>query len=414
MDFQKQNITNYNLYDTAVDNMFIGEYMVTAPGDYVKVYLLALMYAGLSVPADNDSLARELGITVEQVLLAWTHWEKLGLIRKKYPDPENKLRYTVELLNIREARFGRTPVTPADAKRTIDLTDEELSQLYRDIEAATGRLFEGREMQEIVSWMTELGIEPDVILYAYRYCARNRKTTRYRYVRAVLNDWMAQSLRTVADIEQHLEQTDARHFLHRRILKALGFSRNPTEEERRIMNTWFDELDYDIERVLEACRKTSGISNPNINYINSVLVAWKKEETGQGGEAADSLYKQVMALYEKQRKQNEALSRKNMEEVFEKAPSVRDVLDELREASYRMSKAMLMGVNGESAARREQANIDRLQAEKSRLLSEHGFGPESIEAVYTCKICKDTGTQENGERCPCFKEKADSLLDGAL
>ena len=48
MNFQKQNITNYNLYDTPVDNMFIGEYMATAPGDYVKVYLLALMYAELS------------------------------------------------------------------------------------------------------------------------------------------------------------------------------------------------------------------------------------------------------------------------------------------------------------------------------------------------------------------------------
>lgn len=410
MNFQKQNITNYNLYDTPVDNMFIGEYMATAPGDYVKVYLLALMYAELSVPSDHDSLARELGVPVEEVLLAWNHWEKLGLISKKYPDPDNKLRYTVEILNIREARFGRMPAASTGAKARVELADEELAQLYRDIEATTGRLFEGKEMQEIVSWMSDLGIAPDVILFAYKYCAQNRRTTRYRYVRAVLKNWTEQGLRSVADIEEHLEQTDARHFLHRRILKALGFSRNPTEEERRIMNTWFDELDYDIERVLEACRKTSGISNPNINYINSVLVAWKKEETGRGGDSSDSLYSQVMALYEKERAENDIRTKENLSTVFTRVPRVRNILSELREASYRMSKAMLMGINGEDAVRREQKTIDELQSEKELLLSENGFEPDITETVYTCKACRDTGTLESGERCPCFKEKAEQLL----
>ena len=410
MNFSKQNITNYNLYDTAVDNMFIAEYMATAPGDYVKAYLLALMYADLSVPCTNESLARELGLTVEEILLAWNHWEKLGLVRKKYPDPENKLRYTVEFLNIREARFGRTPVAARHKDGSATLSDQDLALLYRDIEAVTGRLFEGREMQEIVIWLTDYSIAPDVILFCYKYCMRNRKTSKYRYVGAVLKDWVQQGLRTVADVEQHLENTDARHFLHKRVLKALGFSRNATEEERRIMDTWFDEMEYDIERVLEACRKTSGISNPNINYINSVLVAWKKEETGRGGDASDSLYSQVMALYEKERAENDIRTKENLSNVFTRVPRVRDILSELREASYRMSKAMLMGVNGEDAVRREQKTIDELQSEKELLLSENGFEPDITETVYTCKACRDTGTLESGERCPCFKEKAEQLL----
>lgn len=414
MEFQKQNITNYNLYDTAVDNMFIGEYMSTAPGDYVKAYLLALMYAGLSVPCTNDSLARELGLTVEEVLMAWNHWEKLGLIRKNCPDPENRLRYTVEFLNIREARFGRTPVASGKKKGVLVLSDQALAQLYRDIEAVTGRLFEGREMQEIVSWITDLGIAPEVILYCYKYCMRNRKTSKYRYVGTVLKDWNQQGLRTVAALEQHLEENDARYFLYKRVLKALGFSRNATEEERRIMDTWFDELDYDIEKVLEACRKTSGISNPNINYINTVLTAWKREETGGPVKGdADSLYKRVMALYEKERGDNEIRTRENLEQVFAKAPRIRDIIRELREASYRMSKAMLMGANGQDALRREEEIIRRLTGEKESLLKASGFSPDMTETVYTCRACRDTGLLENGERCPCFKEKAEGLLPDA-
>lgn len=414
MNFQKQNITNYNLYDTAVDNMFIAEYMATAPGDYVKAYLLALMYADLNVPCTNESLARELDITVEEVLLAWNYWEKLGLVLKKYPDPENRLRYTVEFLNIREARFGKARASSEHKPGSVKLTDQELAQLYRDIEAITGRLFEGREMQEIVSWLTDYSIAPDVILLCYKYCIRNRKTSKYRYVGAVLKDWVQQGLRTVVDVEQHLENTDARHFLHKRILKALGFSRNATEEERRIIDTWFDELDYDIERVLEACRKTSGISNPNINYINSVLTAWKREEKGETGSGdSESLYKRVMDLYEKERTNNEIRTRENLDQVFQKVPRVRDILREMREASYRMSKAMLMGVNGQDAVLREQKALDGLLLEREILLQENGFPPDITETVFTCKECKDSGLLESGERCPCFKEKAERLLSEA-
>lgn len=393
--------------------MFIGEFMATAPGDYVKVYLLALMYADLQVPTSNDRLARELSLPVEEVLLSWNHWEKFGLIRKKFPDPDNKLHYTVEFLNIREARFGRAQTATSEPKAGIKLNDEELAELYRNIEAVTGRLFEGREMQEIASWISDLGIDKDVIQYAYTFCARNRKTTRYRYVRAILKDWTDRGLRTVADVDGYLEQVDARHFLYRRVLKALGFSRNPTEEERRLMDTWFDDLDYDIERVLEACSKTSGIANPNMNYINSVLVNWKKEETGQAGEESDSLYRRVMRRYEQERADNERLLQENLARVFEATPRVQDILQELREASWRMSKAMLMGANGEEAVQKEQEYIDGLLAEKDRLLKEHGFESDITETVYTCEACKDTGTLENGERCPCFKEKVEDLLNGA-
>ena len=198
------------------------------------------------------------------------------------------------------------------------------------------------------------------------------------------------------------------------MLNARGFSRNATEEERRIMDTWFDEMEYDIERVLEACRKTSGISNPNINYINSVLTAWNREEKGETGSGdSESLYKRVMDLYEKERTNNEIRTQENLEQVFRKAPRVREILRELREASYRMSKAMLMGVNGKDAVRREQEIMDGLLQEKERLLLENGLSPDSTETVYTCKECRDTGLLENGERCPCFNEKAERLLTEA-
>ena len=62
MDYSKQNVSNYYLYDTQVENLFLSEYMASAPGEYVKAYLLALMYAQLNKPADDRMIARSVGM----------------------------------------------------------------------------------------------------------------------------------------------------------------------------------------------------------------------------------------------------------------------------------------------------------------------------------------------------------------
>ena len=44
------------------------------------------------------------------------------------------------------------------------------------------------------------------------------------------------------------------------------------------MDSWFETMDFSLEKVLTACSKTSGISNPNINYVNKVLLNWYEEQ----------------------------------------------------------------------------------------------------------------------------------------
>ena len=81
MGFYREHIKDYFLLGTPVENMFINEYMNSAPGDYVKVYLFALMYAGLGTDLTNADVARHLNMEPEDVLKAWTYWEKQNVIR---------------------------------------------------------------------------------------------------------------------------------------------------------------------------------------------------------------------------------------------------------------------------------------------------------------------------------------------
>ena len=68
------------LFDsTPVENMFITEYMLRAPGDFVKVYLYALMLCYHPTPRMSlSSMARDLDMTEEDVERAFKYWDTGG------------------------------------------------------------------------------------------------------------------------------------------------------------------------------------------------------------------------------------------------------------------------------------------------------------------------------------------------
>ena len=411
MDYKKQNIQNYFLYDTPVDNLFITEYMVSAPEKAVKVYLLASMHAEYGLPLDAAGLARKLRISAEEVSDAWEYWVKQGLVRKVFKDPDNREDYAIELLNIREMMFGRRTVTqsqPAPGPFLVD--DEQLSRLLRDVEAETGRLLEAKEPEEIASWMSEYGMDPQVILLGYRYCTQRGRSNRFRYVGQVLKDWRAKGLATAAQVEDSLAAAD-RHFeFYRAVMKELGFHRSATEPEKRIMDSWFDKLECSLEDVMDACRKTTGISNPNINYVNSVLVGrYNEKHQEEQPVTQENLFARVEALYESIREENKKKTQQIRSDIFTKIPQMQSILKDIRECSFALSSAMLKRAGGTELAELRK-KMEGLNAMKASLLAKNGYEENALEAVYDCPKCRDTGVLDDGSRCSCFAEKAEMLL----
>ncbi|MEI3406319.1 MAG: hypothetical protein V8Q79_07035 [Christensenellales bacterium] len=109
MNFRREEIKEYYLLDTDVENIFINEYMASAPGDFVKVYLFALMYAGVRESLDNDMIARQLSMKVEDVEKAWAYWESMGVIRKerKNAAAEGKAEYDLEFVSLKRMLYGK-------------------------------------------------------------------------------------------------------------------------------------------------------------------------------------------------------------------------------------------------------------------------------------------------------------------
>jgi DnaD/phage-associated family protein len=412
MAFTIEQTKELFLLDTKVENIFINEFMTSAPGDFVKVYLLSLMYAGTETETTNAVIARQLSLEEEDVLKAWNYWEGLGAVRKHYKDAKNKFNYDIEFLCIKEQLYGQKGKKGSTQKNSLPklMDDAELQNLYHAIERIVGRPLGGTELSEIASWLSDYKASSDAIIYAYSYCVKNKKKDNHKYVGAVLKEWTSKQLFDITQIEEHLQEVDQRHFLHKRVLKAMGFKRNATEAEIKIMDGWFDEMNFSIERVLEACSKTSGISNPNFNYVNQILVNW---HTGKeiGHKNTENIQKKsnsianVHKYYDKIKSEAENAANERREQTYLQLPKIKELDEEIRLCGMEMSRIMISG----SANKKQQAalykhKVDEFLEQKANILKENGYSVDHMETMYRCGICKDSGINDANDRCSCFKQ----------
>lgn len=176
-----------------------------------------------------------------------------------------------------------------------------------------------------------------------------------------------------------------------------------------MMDVWFGEMGYTMERVLEACTKTAGISSPNFNYVNKVLENWRKEAEKKGVDVNKKIVVTQAVLNQyydflREKAEREAEARK--QEIYEKLPRIRELDDEIRSTSSQLSKALIMG-NAEEEGRRIRASMDKLSAERAVLLTENNYEMDYTDIKYACEKCKDTGITDLGERCSCIRQRTE-------
>jgi DnaD/phage-associated family protein len=410
MNFVKEKIKDFYLRDSQIENIFINEYMPTAPGDYVKVYIYGYMYAEFGLEMNDDVMAKQLGIPEKKISDAWNYWEKLGAVKKLYMDSEGSVDFTIEFVNLKELMYGKSTVAFKDESETETniFGNDTVKKVFSEIEQKMARSLSSSEVSRILSWMTDAGIAPDVVLYGISYCLDKNKSS-LKYMESVLKNWAAEGLNSVDAISEHLQEVDQRYYQYRRVLQALGFNRNATEAEKRMMDSWFDNMGYNMDRVLEACTKTVGISSPNFSYVNKVLLNWKNEAENRG----DSVNKKVTVTqatlnqyydYLRSKAAHEADVR--TAEVYGKLPRIKEIDSKIQTLGSELSKTLILGSEEEKGLKIKQ-EMDQLAAERAVLLTDNNYEMDYTDIRYACDKCNDTGITDLGERCTCVKERMD-------
>ena len=412
MNFVREKIKDFYLLDSKVENIFINEYMPSAPGDYVKIFLYAAMYAEHGLKMSHETMAKQLGVSEQTILEAWEYWEKMGAIRKRYLDNFGKVEFTVEFVNLKELLYGKNTQPakgePQKTQRENIFGNKAVKTMFTQLEHIFGRALSSSEINQVLAWLSDYHAATEVVLQAAQHAVGNNKKS-FKYIESLVKNWTAEGFETAEQVEEHLQELDEKYYKYRRVLKALGFTRNATESEEEMMDIWFEQMGFSLERVLEACSKTTGISSPNFNYVNSVLENWRNQ-----AEAKDiDVNKKVVVtqavlnqyldeLREKAEKDAERKKRK----IYEKLPRIKEIDDNIRQMGSQLSRALIAGAS-EDETRRINSVMDELAVERAILLTENNYAMDYTDIKYACEKCNDTGITDLGERCSCIKQRTE-------
>jgi len=412
MNFIQGRVKEFYLLTSEIENIFISEYMPGAPAEYVKVYLYACMYAQQREEMTHQSLARQLRISEEEVDRAWTYWEQLRAVKKHPHGSGGLLSYDIEFVNLREQMYGRPRAVKEDKKVYSEdaeklLVNREAKNMISDVERLTGKVLSSREAQEIQNWVTDLGVSPELITFAFSHYAPKGKG-RINYISQVITQWCEQGFRTPEEAQNYLNEMEKKYGQQKRVLQALGMNRNATEAESELMDRWFDEMGFSLERVLEACARTVSISNPNLRYVNKILENWAQEAKRDGRDVNKKVTVTQTVLnkyYEFLRRNAEKEAQMRKEQVYSRIPRVEEIDRILGEQGSSISRLLLSGDrSGADSARRR---MKQLEEERAVLLTEHNFTIDYTDLKYSCEICRDTGMTEEGRRCSCAAKRTE-------
>ncbi|MGL4485306.1 MAG: DnaD domain protein [Anaerovoracaceae bacterium] len=402
------------LEKTNIENIFITEYMPTAPDSYLKVYLFSLMHAKQGLEINEEEIAKLLSLSAEIVEKAFQHWHRLGII--------SRVGNEIEFISLRDKLFSpkgkeenneeSKEETESSQQKSRGLEiNHELKQALESIERILCRPVHPNEVLEIEEWLSLYRASAEAIVYAYAYC-NNKGKNNVKYVATVVKDWASRNLRTIPEIDSYLANNDQRHYSYKRIFQALGFRRNPTEEEQRIMDKWLDEMNCGLDQVLTACKTTASASSPSISYVNKVLENWSKDKSTPNSSVKGSA-NLIEQYYRKLRQEAEDEARRKTVEIYSKIPEIQDIDKDIQEKGIAISTTMITGgENKQAKLEKIRAELSELRSKRVRKLTEKNIPIDYMNVKYKCGICKDTGMDKEGNTCRCYITRREELENG--
>ncbi|MDR0880702.1 MAG: DnaD domain protein [Clostridioides sp.] len=99
----------YELGETTIPNVFIDMFMPSADGLYVKVYIMGYRRAcdkTESFDFTNKSIARNLNVTLDQVMDAWSYWEGEKIVKVHIDENVDRENWPIEFIDIDRFYFN--------------------------------------------------------------------------------------------------------------------------------------------------------------------------------------------------------------------------------------------------------------------------------------------------------------------
>lgn len=282
MGFKKQ-ITDFDLGQTSIENIFINDFMPMADGTAVKVYLLAFNHsqtAETKIQFSNKTLAKHLNIPLEDVLRSWDFWEQKGIVKKNATEDD----YDIEFLSLRQLVARGIYSTKTKVTETKEYTgnnlnlieankNPEVRKMFYQIDQLMRRELVPNERITVLDWIYKQNINIDIIVRAFKYCVETRGVKHINYVSSVVRGWHDKGILTMDDLEEYFAKSSSHYSSYKTIYRTLGYANKlPSAGDKEIMDIWLDDFKLDIDYIVKILTEISKrTSNINMNYVHKAI-----------------------------------------------------------------------------------------------------------------------------------------------
>lgn len=244
---------------TQVDNLFIRDYLASADGDDVKIYLVGLSLVANFFEGDFFAkIAKTLNMTEARVSDGFSYWEKQGLVDRR----GDRIYYV-------SVKAPLPPVVKYNAKK-FAVFNEELARLFPD------RILSENELILYYDFIESSKMEINALLLIIQYCKdQGGGKTSTKYVLSVAESWAKEDLLKEKDIVTRIEETEAHSEDLSLLFTALGLKRAPDFEDRQLFMSWQNAYQFRLDALLvaaKALKKKGGMERLD-GYVKELAAA---------------------------------------------------------------------------------------------------------------------------------------------
>ena len=223
---------------TQVDNVFLSDYLSSASGDEIKVYLAGLMLASNGEEGDIFAkISAQTKLSDVRVGECFAYWEKQGLVELKNGN--------VFYLSVKSPL---PPVVKFNAQKFKTFTEETV-RIFPD------KILTPNEYNRYFEFITAAGMDVNAMLLIMQYCKDlGGGKTSTDYVLAVASAWAKDGLLKEKQIVSRIEELETYSEALRLLFEALGIKRAPTFDDRQLFSSWQNNYGYTLDAVLTAAR----------------------------------------------------------------------------------------------------------------------------------------------------------------
>lgn len=319
MNFFKNIPCNDDFGCTSIENLFLSKYMVDAPGDFIKVYLLGLKYSQSLDPtvqtigriASNEHFAKTLSLHTSVVMDAWRYWESHGIINVNSVEHGNDDDMNIEFLSIRNLFFskGSTANSPIDmdtpsnnpTKSSADritsaMEDKHKREMFDCVKQLTGKLTTSTEILNILDWIDAYNFDPFLIIRLVEECV-NQGYTNIQTMNKMAKIWYDNKIDTQEKAELFiLKRKNSKMFDSIAKLLNRDLDKDDIQEFRKLMDNYYFSADL-IIHLVEYC---VNLDKANMPYIVSTAGYWYQDgiKNVNGAIAYQNKYYDTLRRYE--------------------------------------------------------------------------------------------------------------------